>query len=465
LYRALLLRFLLPQLLLLGALGATVAIVAAVQVGQDNGRIAPLVWTALAATAVTVLCSWWIAHRFTSRHLQEIAQLFSAAIPDASQRPSFEGDRQDVIHDIARTFRQLMSDALEDQAQFSTVISSMSDGLVATDDKQRIVLTNDAARDLLTFRQAEVLGKQLWEVIPLEGVLQTVTEVSLTGVRKTVHVGPVSGRHIDVTVTRLPLRPAGFIIVAHDVSETMRYEELRKEFVANVSHELRTPLTVIKGYVETLIDGALDDRPRAMQYLETVHKHAEQLAELVEDLLSLSRLDSSPSIPNPRLLLLGRVAAKVVDLLGPAAAKKEHRIGLRISDGLQPVLGSPDYLERAVSNLVENAIKYTPEGGLIRIVVREEGGRAILEVVDNGVGIAADDVPHIFERFYRAERSRSRDMGGTGLGLSIVKHIAQAHGGSVEVDTAPGAGSTFRLRLPVAPDEAGPPAVADDPAA
>ena len=170
------------------------------------------------------------------------------------------------------------------------------DGLIATDHQQRILLTNAAARELMAFRVEDWKKRQLWEVVPLEDVLKAVTEVSLTGEQKTVSVGPVSGRYLDVTVTRLPLRPAGFIIVAHDVTETMRYEELRKEFVANVSHELRTPLSVIKGYVETLQDGALDDRSRAAQYLATVQRHTENLSTLVDELLSLSRLDSTSAV-------------------------------------------------------------------------------------------------------------------------------------------------------------------------
>jgi two-component system phosphate regulon sensor histidine kinase PhoR len=350
-----------------------------------------------------------------------------------------------------------MNEATKDQAQLLTVISSMSDGLVATDHQQRILLTNDAARDLMSFRAPEAIGKQLWEIIPIEAVLKAVTEVSLTGERKTVSVGPVSGRHLDVTVCRLPLRPAGFVIVAHDVTETMRYEELRKEFVANVSHELRTPLTVIKGYVETLKDGALDDRSRAIQYLSTVERHTEQLTNLVDDLLSLSRLDSTPGVPQPKPVHLTRIAHKVAELMNPAAARKGHKLIVQATDGMHPIAGNPEYLERAVSNLVENAIKYTKENGLIKLIVRpgsgSESGLVLVEVSDNGIGIPAEEVPRIFERFYRVDRSRARDMGGTGLGLSIVKHVVQAHGGTIEVKSEPGKGSTFRLKFPISASE------------
>ena len=484
-FRQLLRRFVLPQLLIIGILAGAIVWVAAIQLGQaseDEGQftrgIIPILLIALIAAIIAAIASTFAAYRFAVSHVDDITHLFANAVPAAAPRkPDLSGrrDRESTLHDVARTFHDLMDIASKDQAQLLTVIASMSDGLVATDHQQRILLTNEAARELLLFRTPSSRGKQLWEVIPIEGVLKAVTEASLTGEQKKVSVGPVAGRFLDVTITRLPLRPAGFIIVAHDVTETMRYEELRKEFVANVSHELRTPLTVIKGYVETLQDGAIDDRPRAQQYLATVQRHTENLTSLVDDLLSLSRLDSTAAVPSPRPLQLGKVAQKVSESMTPRAHKMGHKLVLQIADGLLPVIGNPEYLERAMSNLVENAIKYTrggegEAGGLIKLIVRGDNGKngagtVIVEVVDNGVGIAAEDVPRIFERFYRIERSRSRDAGGTGLGLSIVKHIVQAHGGQIEVVSTPGVGSTFRMKFPAVPAEAEQPPDASDAAA
>ncbi len=474
-FRQLLRRFVLPQLLIIGVLAGAIVWVAAIQLGhatEEEGQftrgIIPILLIALLAAVAAAVASTFAAYRFALGHVDDITHLFAQAVPAAApKRPDLtgRGDRESTLHDVARTFHELMDIASKDQAQLLTIIGSMSDGLVATDHQQRILLTNDAARELLLFRTHAPKGKQLWEVIPIEGVLKAVTEASLTGEQKRVSVGPVNGRYLEVTITRLPLRPAGFIIVARDVTETMRYEELRKEFVANVSHELRTPLTVIKGYIETLQDGAIDDRPRAQQYLATVQRHAENLSSLVDDLLSLSRLDSTAAVPSPRPVQLGRIAQKVSESMTPRAHKMGHKLVLQIADGLLPVIGNPEYLERAVANLVENAIKYTrggagEAGGLIKLIVRGDGGgnggggngggTIMVEVVDNGVGIAAEDVPRIFERFYRVERSRSRDAGGTGLGLSIVKHIVQAHGGQIEVVSTPGVGSTFRMKFPAA---------------
>jgi two-component system phosphate regulon sensor histidine kinase PhoR len=264
------------------------------------------------------------------------------------------------------------------------------------------------------------------------------------------------GKQLEVTACRLPLRPAGFIVIAHDVTEAARYEELRKDFVANVSHELRTPLTLISGFVETLRDGAIDDRDRAKQYLATVHKHSEQLANLIDDLLSLSRLETTTELHSPTLVRLPALAEKVRDLLLPAAQKKQQSVTVEVRGDPPAVRGDAADLERAVSNLVHNAIKYTPSAGSIRIVASADvEGHAVVQVIDSGIGIPAADLSRVFERFYRVDRSRSREMGGTGLGLSIVKHVVQRHGGSIEATSTPGAGSCFTLRLP--PATAAPP--------
>jgi two-component system phosphate regulon sensor histidine kinase PhoR len=466
-FRQLVRRFVLPQLLILGILSGAIIWVSAVQLGHatDNDSrftrlLIPILSISFLVTLGAAIASTFAAYRFAVSHVEDISHLFASALPAAMpKKPRYAGiDPESTLYDVARSFSELMDIAAKDQAQLLTIIASMSDGLIATDHQQRILLTNDAARDQLLFRTTESKGRQLWEVIPIEAVLKAVTEVSLTGQQKTVSVGPVSGRYLDVTITRLPLRPAGFIIVAHDVTETMRYEELRKEFVANVSHELRTPLTVIKGYVETLQDGAIDDRARAIQYLGTVQRHTEGLTNLVDDLLSLSRLDSTSTIPSPRPVHLGRLASKVSESMTPVAHKKGHRLVVQIADGLHHIIGNAEYLERAMTNLVENAIKYTPKDGLIKLAIREDGGQTVVvEVSDNGMGISQEDLPRIFERFYRAERSRSRDAGGTGLGLSIVKHIVQAHGGAIEVTSTPGVGSSFRMRFPIAaePSEQG----------
>jgi two-component system phosphate regulon sensor histidine kinase PhoR len=240
----------------------------------------------------------------------------------------------------------------------------------------------------------------------------------------------------------------------HDATQAVRYQDLRKEFVANVSHELRTPLTAIKGFAETLRDGAMADPQRGPQFLATIERHADQLTNLVNDLLELSRLEGLPGLPGVVSVDVGAIVRKAADLLRPAAERERQTLAVEVAPDLPPLNGNPDYLERAVVNLLDNAVKYTPEGGTITVAATADDARVMVAVTDTGIGIPAADLPRIFERFYRVDRSRSRDMGGTGLGLSIVKHIAQAHGGSVTVTSTPGRGSSFILNLPPAGQDA-----------
>ncbi|HYP23878.1 MAG TPA: ATP-binding protein, partial [Actinomycetota bacterium] len=291
-----------------------------------------------------------------------------------------------------------------------------------------------------------------WEVVRSEPILRGAADALGHTRRESFQVGPLLARHLEVTACPFPATdPQGLVLVVHDATESVRYQELRKEFVANVSHELRTPLTAIKGFAETLRDGAMTDPVRGPQYLGTIEKHADQLTNLVADLLDLSRLDNHPGLPGSVAIDVGAVVRRTVDLLQPVAEKKRHTLRVDVPPDLPPIQGDPDYLERAVANLLENAIKYTPEGGHVSIAASLAADEDVVrvEVSDDGIGIPADDLPRIFERFYRVDRSRSREMGGTGLGLSIVKHVAQAHGGSIEVASDVGKGSTFTLTLPL----------------
>ena len=243
------------------------------------------------------------------------------------------------------------------------------------------------------------------------------------------------------------------MLVAHDTTKSVRYQELRKEFVANVSHELRTPLTVIRGFTETLRDGAIKDPVAGPKFLATISKHVDQLQNLVSDLFELSKLEKLTEIPRRVSVDLGALVRRVADLLQPASQKKNQTLNLELPTQVPRILGNPDYLERAVSNLIDNAIKYTPDGGTVGVTLGYSHESVVLEVQDNGIGIPPADLDRIFERFYRVDRSRSREMGGTGLGLSIVKHVAQVHGGSVDVSSTVGGGSRFRLKIPLPPEE------------
>jgi two-component system phosphate regulon sensor histidine kinase PhoR len=232
-------------------------------------------------------------------------------------------------------------------------------------------------------------------------------------------------------------------------SAAMQYEQLRKDFVANVSHELRTPLTFIKGYVETLKEGGMEDKQNAAEFLNIIDRNVKQLTNLVEDLLELSRMESKANIARISPANINKLIEKVIENYQPAIISKQHTVIKNINDSIPEIKIDPDLIGKAIGNLLDNAIKYTSNGGKIELKAEIEADRLKIECIDNGIGIPQEDLIRIFERFYRVDKSRSREMGGTGLGLSIVKHIVQLHKGDVSVQSKPDKGSIFTIKLPL----------------
>jgi two-component system phosphate regulon sensor histidine kinase PhoR len=263
-----------------------------------------------------------------------------------------------------------------------------------------------------------------------------------------------------VLVRTGPLRARGAasaVLVFNDVTDLRRLEAVRRDLVANVSHELRTPLTAIRGYAETLQDGALKDPERAAEFIAIIHRHAERLSRLLDDLLELSRLEAGSRPLKREPVTLGPVVGRALDLVRPKAETRQVLLQVELSerwgkDGPE-LVGDTEALEQVLVNLVDNAVKYTPPGGRVRLALGPsagDGGTVRVTVSDTGVGIERAQLPRVFERFYRVDSGRSRDTGGTGLGLAIVKHLTQAMGGRVGVESEIGKGSTFWLELPLA---------------
>jgi signal transduction histidine kinase len=243
-----------------------------------------------------------------------------------------------------------------------------------------------------------------------------------------------------------------------DITALRRLEQVRKDFVANVSHELRTPLTSIKGYVEALLDGAKDNPEEAVRFLQIIRKQSDRLSLILDDLLQLSQIESGLVSFRLEPIHLGALVERTLPLINPLADKKRQTLTVAMPPGLPPVAGDEDRLVQVLTNLLDNAVKYTPEGGIISVTARPaaraagEPAQIELIVADTGIGIPEADRPRVFERFYRVDKARSRELGGTGLGLSIVKHIVEGHGGRVWVEANQPTGSRFIVCLPVAPD-------------
>ena len=240
----------------------------------------------------------------------------------------------------------------------------------------------------------------------------------------------------------------GAVIVVRDITESEQLNRMRRDFVANVSHELRTPLAAIQGYAETLLDGALDERETALRFSRRILEQCRRLGDLLADLLTLSRLEGTAPLRAQEPVDLRETIAEAVELLAGGAASKQVKLEVE-PGGPAVVAGDADGLLRLAANLIDNAVKYNHPGGRVTVRLTAAAGQVQLEVADTGIGIPAAALPRLFERFYRVDKGRAREEGGTGLGLAIVKHVAQAHGGRVEVESEPGRGSRFRVLLPI----------------
>lgn len=343
-------------------------------------------------------------------------------------------------------------------SQLEATLGSLQEAVLIVDSNNYILLANKALTGIFP-RAKNILNQRLELVLHSVEFLNYVEAVRQKGSQPQHEIEFVEGvmsTWVEVTGNTITPLNGGklpwMLFVLHDITKQKRLEAVRKEFVANVSHELRTPLSVIKGYVETLVDGQ-GDIPVADQqhFLKTIQRHTERLNSLLEDLLTLSRLESINPGLNRESIDLGRTLTQVAEDYRSRPTASGHRIELELAPGLSRVWMDPLKISQVLENLIENALKYTPKGSVIRIVAKPQGGEVVAGICDNGPGIPKVDLPHIFERFYRVDKGRSRDKGGTGLGLSIVKHIIQLHGGRVWAESEQGRGTSFYFTLPNVP--------------
>jgi two-component system phosphate regulon sensor histidine kinase PhoR len=301
----------------------------------------------------------------------------------------------------------------------------------------------------------DVSGRRILELIRHPGLSRLVDDTLRLGESQNGQIELLAPERRTLLLASAALAGGerGAVVVARDTTELTRVADMRRDFVANVSHELKTPLAAIRGYAETLRDGALEEPPTARRFMDRILVQCRRLQALLDDLLTLSRLESLASQATEREPVeLKAILVRAAEVLSAAARERQVRIEVDAADGVPPVLGDPDGLERLVLNLADNAVKYNRPDGCVKLRLFQSDGppaTAVVEVTDSGIGIPQDALSRIFERFYRVDKGRSREEGGTGLGLAIVKHVAQAHGGQVEVESRIGKGSTFRVKLPL----------------
>lgn len=365
------------------------------------------------------------------------------------------------INTLAGRLRETISEITDEKNRMQAILNSMSDGVIAVCRGGRIITVNHVVEQILHQRQEDLVGKDLVGVLRhydfdrlLKIALQSQEEIS-----EEIQLLVPEARIYRVTFT--PLLGSdlggdrgGVVVVLRDVTERRQVEQMRSEFIANVSHELRTPLTSISGFLETLLDGALEDRELARHFLQIISDETRRITRLLDDLFALSNIEYRRVTPRRDNVYLADVAGRVREIFLPQAQEKNIRLVNNMQHDLPPVVGDSDMLTRVLINLVDNAIKYTPEGGTVSIKSGlRQTGEVYISVSDTGIGIPADSLPRVFERLYRVDRARVKGNGsGYGLGLAIVKHIVELHRGRIEVQSTPGVGSTFTVFLPL-PEE------------
>lgn len=414
-------------LALSGAVLFTLGLVAGLTIWIQDVRIVFVI-----AVLSALLLIWMVGRRF-ARH---VIQPFEENTARANR--------------MATDLEAEVAEITEDRARLQAVLSSMVEGVLVLDRDSKILLLNAAIERMFQLESPAAIGRPLIEVFrhhPLHRLLQKVLESEADQSDEMVIFMPEE-RTFTVQASVSQTGAIAAVMVFHDVTDLKRLERVRKDFVANVSHELRTPLTSIKGYIEALIDGAKDDPKKCAEFLGIIEKHANQLNALLSDLLQLSTIESGQYQWRRGPVSVGDLIGKAVHLLRPLAEKKGQTISVAPAERVGAVIGDADKLTEVLINLIENAIKYTPDGGRITVETRTGEGAVEIAISDTGIGIPSKEIPRIFERFYRIDRARSREIGGTGLGLSIVKHIVEAHGGRVSVESQSGKGSRFVVTLP-----------------
>ena len=414
-------------------------------------------------TILAALALSYVLSNLTSRPLRDMAT--AAARIGRGETPvripasahGEVGELARVLNDMSARIEQQMQRLSSEKQQLDTILRGMGEGVMVTSTEGVVSLVNPAFRKLFSL-SGDVEGKKLIEISRHPDLLEAFTALGAAEGDELIREITIQPGEITLLTHWAPLtvdgRKSGVVAVFHNISDMKQVENIRRDFVANVSHELRTPVSVIKGYAETLLDGALQsDADRAVRFVEIILNHSERLTALINDILTLSTLESRDMALDLHPLDISGTMRKTYMLLEDNAHKKNIKMQIDIPSGLPRVLADQGRVEQVIVNLLDNAIKYTPPQGMVNLLVRKDDDARFLRisVADTGIGIPFKDIPRIFERFYRVDEARSRDQGGTGLGLAIAKHIVQLHGGEISVtNNEYGKGSIFSFTLPVA---------------
>ncbi len=363
---------------------------------------------------------------------------------------------EDEIGNLTRTFNYMASELKKTLSEISseknkveTILNYMADGVIAFDLNGMVIHANPAVKKLLGDDVVNKPFKEFAIKVGLDVRIEDIVYFEESPVRESDTI--INDMYVKVyfaVFTDTNKKPEGIIVVLHDVTEQQKLDSMRREFVANVSHELRTPITSIKSYTETLLDGAMEDPETSKRFLSVIDSEADRMTRLVKDLLQLSRLDNQQMNWKMEKVFLDTIVKTIVERMQIEAQRKHQKLESYVIGDIPAINADKDRLEQVIVNLISNAIKYTPEHGEITVYVGIIYNDIYVKVTDTGIGIPKESLPRVFERFYRVDKARSRDMGGTGLGLSIAKEIVQAHGGTISISSEMGKGTEVTVKLP-----------------
>ena len=418
------------------------------------------VWTAFLILLASAVVVSLLDLRSTSRRMQELKE-FGARMALGDFRPVNATPGGNGLDELARALNETaarldasISVLTDERNRSSAILGSMIEGVAVISGDERIIFSNSAFSRILGLDEFHgIEGRPLLEVARQSDLLAAI-KMALNGqeqVSSEIVVGTVRPRSFAVTAA--PVQASGHkgaVLVLHEITDLRRLERVRQDFVANVSHEFRTPLTAIQGFAETLLSGALEDPANRRRFVEIIREHATRLARLTEDLLKLSRIEAGQLKLEFRPVSVTQLIESCMETAHLKAVPRRLAIDVRLPDELPPVRGDANSLQEVLQNLLDNALQYTPAGGKIEVSALCSDGRVVVTVADTGIGIPQVEQERIFERFYRVDAARSREAGGTGLGLSIARHIMEAHGGRLWVESAVGEGSRFHFSIPVA---------------
>lgn len=421
--------------------------------------------------ALIIAALIWLFPSQSSSNRIGLLKEFSQRIAAGDFRPIPEEDRKDEIAELTRSLNEMAArrgstirSLAEERDRLAAVLRSMMEGVAVIDTQERVAFCNGAFAEVWGVHAEFCEGKSIVEIVRQPDILVLIHKALAgeEGVHGELSLGSARPRNFSATVA--PIRAPnstegvagtpgasrlGAVVVLHEITELRRIEQVRKDFVANVSHELRTPLTAIQGFAETLLSGALEDTKNNRRFVEIIRSHASRLGSLTDDLLKLSRIEAGKLEPEVRPMKIGELLESGVEAARISAGSKQLALSLNLPARLPAVQGDAGLLREVLQNLLDNAVQYTQAGGRIEVSAAADDGSIVVTVSDTGIGIPQADQARIFERFYRVDAARSRDVGGTGLGLSIAKHIVESHGGRIWVDSEVGQGSRFHFSIPV----------------